>query len=95
MAWLRYGDRARPEEESPESAVYDASEGGEDRPGIGEAELVQMPQVVRFLKLHDGKPDERELKLATVRIWGDVLSLNGAWPDWFLVLKGRVERGEI
>jgi transcriptional regulator with XRE-family HTH domain len=82
-------------EESPESAVYDPAEGGDERPGVGEEELVQMPQVVRFLKLHDGKPDERELKLATVRIWGEVLALNGAWPDWFLVLRGKVERGEI
>jgi transcriptional regulator with XRE-family HTH domain len=94
--WLRYGTgQPRTDEESPESAVYDPAEGGDERPGVGEEELVQMPQVVRFLKLHDGKPDERELKLATVRIWGEVLALNGAWPDWFLVLRGKVERGEI
>lgn len=89
--WLAFGEG---EEERAEDALHDPSEGADETPGIGEDEI-RMPQVIRFLKLHDGKPDERELKLATVRIWGEVLALNGAWPDWFLVLRGKVERGEI
>jgi hypothetical protein len=54
-----------------------------------------MPQVVKHLKTFDGKPDAAMLKLAAVRVWGEILAMSGGWPDWYVVLRGRVERGEI
>jgi transcriptional regulator with XRE-family HTH domain len=85
----------RPAEESPEDAVYDPGEVPDDRKPIGEEEIVQMPQVVRHLKTFDGMPDAGMLKLAAVRVWGEILSMSGGWPPWYIALRERVERGEL
>lgn len=93
--WLRYGDEGEPDEETPEDAAYVPGEGVDALPPVGEDEIVQMPQVVKHLKTFDGKPDAAMLKLAAVRVWGEILAMSGGWPDWYVVLRGRVERGEI
>lgn len=90
---LEEEDRAR--EESPESAVYDPGEVEDERPGVGEEEIVRMPQVVRHLKTFDHSPDPQMMKLAAVRAWGEILSLNGGWPEWYIALRAKVERGEL
>jgi hypothetical protein len=92
--WLWYGGRETLEE-TPESAVYDPHEGAEEEPPVGEAEIVAMPQVVKHLKTFEGRPDAAMLKLAAVRVWGEILALSGGWPDWYVAVKGKVERGEL
>lgn len=83
------------EEESAEDAVYDPGEVPDERPGIGEEEIVQLPQVTRHLKTFDGQPDAQVLKRAAVNAWGEILALNGPRPAWWYIVKEKVERGEL
>lgn len=83
------------DEERPEDAVYTPGEGEDEGRNEAEEMVADLPRVARYLRSFDGRPDAQVLRLAAVRAWGEVFALHGGYPDWFVALREKVERGEF